>query len=67
MTNYHRFVSLAALFSELQSIMRFWQFLANYMATLACMVAKLKRAQPGHGTIKGAKFGQNRSTLSTVN
>ena len=35
------------------------------MATLACRVTKLKRAQLGHETRKEAKFGQNRSTLST--
>ena len=34
------------------------------MATLACRVTKLKRAQSGHRTIEGAKFGQTRSTLS---
>ena len=39
---------------------------ANYVATLAYRVTKLKRAQLGIGiTRKGAKFGQNRSTLST--
>ena len=35
------------------------------MATLACRVTRLKCAQPGHGAIRGAKFGQNLSTLST--
>ena len=35
------------------------------MAILADRVTKLKRAQPGYGTRKIAKFGQNRLTLST--
>ena len=35
------------------------------MATLACRLTKLGRAQPGHGAIKGAKFDQSRLTLST--
>ena len=35
------------------------------MATLACSVTKVKRAQLGYVTRNGAKFGRNRSPLST--
>ena len=41
--------------------------MADHAETVAFRVNKLKQVmeQPGHGTIKGAKFGPNRSTFST--
>ena len=49
---------LAVLVSELQPIVWFcklWQFLANYVSTLADRMTKWKREQLYHGTRKGAK------------
>ena len=38
----------------------------DYVATLAVGVIKLKRAQLGHGTRNGAKFGRNRFRLDVL-